>query len=93
MCCTRARRSLGEQYVRLTGDVLLAAGQIAYLGPFTAAYRSEVLREWVAGCQAKGIPCNDRFKLESVLGNPVKVRAHALTSLWRALAPCWRAPS
>jgi hypothetical protein len=36
---TAAAASLGEQFVRLTGDVLLAAGQIAYLGPFTAAYR------------------------------------------------------
>jgi hypothetical protein len=35
----------------LTGDVLLAAGQIAYLGPFTAVYRSDILRDWVAACQ------------------------------------------
>ena len=30
---------LGKEYEQLTGDVLLAAAQIAYLGPFTAAYR------------------------------------------------------
>lgn len=36
---TLAGRSLGELYIKLTGDVLLAAGQIAYLGPFTAMYR------------------------------------------------------
>lgn len=65
---------LGEQYVQLTGDVLLASGQIAYLGPFTATYRSDVMRDWVTSCQAKGIPCHDRFKLESVLGDPVKVQ-------------------
>ncbi|MEW5311651.1 MAG: hypothetical protein WDW38_003347 [Sanguina aurantia] len=36
---TAAALSLGEQHVKLTGDVLLSAGQIAYLGPFTALYR------------------------------------------------------
>ena len=30
---------LGQQYVLLTGDVLLAAAQIAYLGAFTSTYR------------------------------------------------------
>nr|8GLV_Kg Chain Kg, DHC_N2 domain-containing protein [Chlamydomonas reinhardtii] len=71
---TAAARSLGEQYVRLTGDVLLAAGQIAYLGPFTALYRSSALGQWVQECQRRGVPCADRFKLETVLGDPVKIR-------------------
>ena len=105
--------------------MLLAAGQIAYLGPFTAVYRwgaikvsgiqavialglsslffqaldlhpcvnaeqikfhderpccscdthrrSDVLRDWVSACQVKSIPCGERFKLEAVLGDPVKV--------------------
>jgi dynein heavy chain len=30
---------LAKEYEQLTGDVLLASAQIAYLGPFTAAYR------------------------------------------------------
>ncbi|KAG2490029.1 hypothetical protein HYH03_011494 [Edaphochlamys debaryana] len=72
---TAAARSLGEQYIKLTGDVLLAAGQIAYLGPFTAPYRASVLVQWVAACQKNDVPCNDRFKLETVLGDPVKIRA------------------
>lgn len=71
---TAAARALGEQYVKLTGDVLLAAGQIAYLGPFTGSYRAYVLGQWVTACQRSGIPCNDRFKLEAVLGDPVKIR-------------------
>ena len=36
---TAAARTLGDQYIKLTGNVLLAAAQIAYLGPFTASYR------------------------------------------------------
>lgn len=71
---TAAAVSLGEQYVKLTGDVLLAAAQIAYLGPFTALYRSDCVKGWVASAQSRGIPCNDRFRLDAVLGDPVKVR-------------------
>ncbi|GLI65190.1 hypothetical protein VaNZ11_008652 [Volvox africanus] len=71
---TTAARSLGELYIKLTGDVLLAAGQIAYLGPFTAGYRSTVLAQWVTACQRNDVPCNERFKLEIVLGDPVKIR-------------------
>jgi dynein heavy chain len=41
---TAAATSLAAEYTMLTGDVLLAAAQIAYLGPFTAGYR------WVQSC-------------------------------------------
>ncbi|KXZ48211.1 DHC-9 protein [Gonium pectorale] len=78
---TMAARGLGELYIKLTGDVLLAAGQIAYLGPFTAMYRSTVLSQWVSACQRTDIPCNDRFKLELVLGDPVKVRQWTIWGL------------
>jgi hypothetical protein len=36
---TAAAENLTLRYIKLTGDVLLAAAQIAYLGPFTAGYR------------------------------------------------------
>ena len=31
------------------------------------------MRDWVAACNGAGIPCSEKFKLETVLGNPVKV--------------------
>jgi len=71
---TVAATNLGEQCAKLLGDVLLAAGQIAYLGPFTASYRIDVLHSWLERCREKGVPCSERFKLEAVLGDPVKVR-------------------
>ncbi len=33
-----------------------------------------MLRQWVAKCQEYGIPCAASFRLETVLGDPVKVR-------------------
>jgi len=34
-------------YQNLTGDILISAGEIAYLGAFTAAFRSAIIEEWV----------------------------------------------
>jgi dynein heavy chain len=37
-------------YERLTGDVLISSGMIAYLGAFTSAFRKEISEEWVIKC-------------------------------------------
>eukprot|EP00775_Hariotina_reticulata_P006671 gene6671-6895_t len=71
---TAAAERLGKEFEQLTGNVLLAAAQIAYLGAFTSVYRSDCLHGWVQACQAMGVPCSDKFKLGAVLGDPVKVR-------------------
>lgn len=36
--------------------------------------RTDILARWVSACQQAGVPCSDKFKLSSVLGEPVKVR-------------------
>lgn len=44
---TAVAQESGEQLVKLTGDVLLGVGAIAYLGAFTAGFRSEITKECV----------------------------------------------
>eukprot|EP00698_Gefionella_okellyi_P021809 TRINITY_DN713_c0_g3_i1.p1 TRINITY_DN713_c0_g3~~TRINITY_DN713_c0_g3_i1.p1 ORF type:complete len:2250 (-),score=595.98 TRINITY_DN713_c0_g3_i1:82-5835(-) len=56
------------------GDILLSAGFIAYLGPFTLQYRQELLAQWVIACNDRRIPCSPDFSLASVLGNPIQLR-------------------
>lgn len=46
------------KYINLTGDVLVSAAVMAYLGPFTATFRNGQLGGWVALCKAKDIPCS-----------------------------------
>jgi dynein heavy chain len=58
-------------YVNLTGDVLISAGVIAYLGPFTSVFRDRAINEWVGLCQAKGIPSSETVSLNATLGDPV----------------------
>lgn len=55
--CVRACRwtdtaqSLARAYVNLTGDMLVSAGIIAYLGAFTAAYRVKIIDQFVDLCK------------------------------------------
>lgn len=41
---TAVAKTLGENYVNLTGDILLSSGFIAYMGAFTASYRCHEIR-------------------------------------------------
>ena len=67
-------KELKVNYENLTGDVLLSAGLIAYLGVFTAAFRTEIVKEWVEKTNEVKIPSSDNFGLVPILGNPVTLR-------------------
>ncbi len=66
--------NLGDQFTRLTGDVLISAGVLAYLGPFTAKYREKQMLEWVTLLKERGIPCSAKPSLTTTLGDPVRIR-------------------
>ncbi|CAF4262296.1 unnamed protein product [Rotaria socialis] len=78
---TDQARKLGERYTKLTGDILLSAGVVAYLGPFTVNYRVDCIRQWVDLCKSKRIPCSDVFSLNTTLGDAVKIRAWQIAGL------------
>ncbi len=48
---TQAAADLQRIYDNLLGDVLISAGVIAYLGPFTSAFRDECTSDWVKLCK------------------------------------------
>jgi dynein heavy chain len=66
--------NLGKQFERLTGDVLISSGLLAYLGPFTAKFRDEQLAMWADLIKESGIPCSEKPSLNTTLGNPVMIR-------------------
>ncbi|CAG9464833.1 unnamed protein product [Pedinophyceae sp. YPF-701] len=80
---TAAAERLGAQLEQLVGDVLLSAGQIAYLGPFTYPYRSAALQEWTKACNEYAVPCSDHFTLLNCLGDQVKIRQWNIQGLPR----------
>mmetsp|Transcript_46773 Transcript_46773/g.83798 ORF Transcript_46773/g.83798 Transcript_46773/m.83798 type:complete len:4084 (-) Transcript_46773:846-13097(-) len=73
-------KSLVEKKVNLTGNMLIAAGAIAYIGPFTSKYRARMLRLWVEQCQAIGLPVDPSFALDH-LTQPVTIRQWGIKGL------------
>ncbi|GAX74205.1 hypothetical protein CEUSTIGMA_g1654.t1 [Chlamydomonas eustigma] len=78
---TEAAAALGGKYQNLTGDMLISAGVISYLGAFTMAYRDQVVGRWVAGLETFGIPRSGKFSLVASLGDPVKIREWGIAGL------------
>ena len=74
-------KHLGQIYVKLTGDVLLSAGVVAYLGAFTVTFRNRCIDEWITLCNAKQIPCSETFSLSATLGEPVAFRDWQIAGL------------
>ncbi|KPI87221.1 putative dynein heavy chain [Leptomonas seymouri] len=56
------------------GTMALAAGAVAYLGPFTSTYRGRLLRAWYDKCVELGLPVGQtEFQLSSIM-DPVRIR-------------------
>jgi dynein heavy chain len=47
----------------LIGDIIIAAGVIAYLGVFSEEYRSEAIENWINIMKSFKIKSSDEFKL------------------------------
>ncbi|XP_052421590.1 dynein axonemal heavy chain 7 [Carassius gibelio] len=73
--------NLGELYNNLTGDILISAAVVAYLGAFTSSFRQRATEEWIDMCKARGIPCSKNMSLMNSLGEPVKIRSWTIAGL------------
>uniref|UniRef100_A0A8C8E5I8 Dynein heavy chain n=1 Tax=Otus sunia TaxID=257818 RepID=A0A8C8E5I8_9STRI len=65
----------------ITGDVLVAAGFVAYLGPFTGHYRVALCKEWLRQLSENNIPHTKEPNLISTLGDPVEIRSWQIAGL------------
>eukprot|EP00879_Flechtneria_rotunda_P026217 GHRR01027941.1.p1 GENE.GHRR01027941.1~~GHRR01027941.1.p1 ORF type:complete len:496 (+),score=168.93 GHRR01027941.1:134-1489(+) len=65
----------------LTGDMLISAGIIAYLGAFTASFRQQLVDSFVHICDKAGLAHSARYSLTSVLGEPVTMHSWLLGGL------------
>ena len=72
---------LSEKYKRVTGDILVSSGFVAYLGAFTVTYRNDCAEKWLELCTSKGIPCTPHFSLSATLGQPVLIRDWQIAGL------------
>ena len=60
--------------VNLVGDMVIGAGCVAYMGPFTAEYRQALISGWAKHARSIGIDCDLQFSLTRSLGDPVVMR-------------------
>ncbi|NXR16043.1 DYH1 protein, partial [Semnornis frantzii] len=75
-----AVKNLDYEISNVTGDVLLATGFVAYLGPFTGPYRVALCKEWLGQLSENSIPHSKESNLISILGDPMEIRS------WQAIA-------
>lgn len=78
-----AAQHLQEVFNNLIGDILVSAGVIAYLGPFTFVFREECILDWVTLCRSSNIACSAKFSLTQCLGDPVKIQQWNINGLPR----------
>ena len=56
------------------GNMVLCAGAVAYLGPFNAKFRLELMEKWMQKCKNLSIPVDPKFELLNVFVDPVELR-------------------
>jgi dynein heavy chain len=71
---TQTVKVLDVDLINLVGNIILAAGYISYVGPFTAKYRDGLLKRWMKFATSKGIPFSSDFAVDRILGDPVQIR-------------------
>ena len=74
-------KSLEGDLKNLVGNIMLAAGFVAYLGPFTLNYRNSLMEGWVSFARSQRVPVNPVFSAERILADPVEVREWTLAGL------------
>jgi dynein heavy chain len=72
---------LAEKYELLPGDSLVAAGMVAYAGPFVAEYRVDFEILWRNTMEAEKIVFSEGANLVNVLGQPVTVQQWSVCGL------------
>lgn len=59
----------------ITGDTIIAAGSITYLGPFTDEYRKEITRSWLQELTQYNVRYSPNYSLSNVLVDPSELRS------------------
>jgi dynein heavy chain len=64
---------LRSDFTNLVGNMMLSAGCISYMGPFTADYRKMLVKAWNETATEINIPVDPNFSFTRVLSDPLEV--------------------
>lgn len=70
-----------ELLANVVGDIVVSAGTVAYLGPFTEEYRADLRNTWCTRMKEIELPHTDAASLVSTLSDAVEVRDWQLHGL------------
>ena len=71
---TKLVSQLSSEHSKITGNILLAAGSIAYLGPYTSKFRNQVQKDWLQVINNQHISFSENTSLISSLGSAVLIK-------------------
>mmetsp|Transcript_44767 Transcript_44767/g.87731 ORF Transcript_44767/g.87731 Transcript_44767/m.87731 type:complete len:3997 (-) Transcript_44767:184-12174(-) len=74
-------KTLSADLVNVYGNVLLAAGFISYIGPFTAGFRNNLVVDWTKFTIGVGVNVDPEFNFVRILSDPLQVRKWNLQGL------------
>jgi dynein heavy chain len=74
-------KRLGIEFDFLVGNCLVAAGMVAYSGPFTAQYRAQLEEQWSAKIIELGIKIAPKVSMKEILEDPVQTKTWTASSL------------
>ena len=78
---TQNLEELAEAEKNLLGDTLMIALHVAYIGPFSYAYRSTVIQQLIKKCEDEKIQLSKDFLLENIAADPVTLREWQVNGL------------
>ena len=68
------RPVMEQRYFQLTGDILLAAGTVAYLGYFPHEERQKEIVKWQERAKQLNVPFSEDYSLQGSLGNQITIQ-------------------
>jgi dynein heavy chain len=65
----------------IAGNSVVAAGMVAYAGPFTAEYRTKLEKDWATKLKDLGIEHTEGVTMRNFLGVAVKIQSWNIAGL------------
>ena len=78
---TETVKVLNVALKNVVGDILVSAGTVSYLGPFTSDFRADIVSGWRDKMAEDGVPHTRGCDIVSTLAIPVELRSWQLAGL------------
>ncbi|KAH7827931.1 dynein haevy chain 8, inner dynein arm 4 [Monocercomonoides exilis] len=78
---TKEMKDIEQLEYNVMGDVLISAGTVCYLGPFTSQFRADLITQWKEALTEMNFPFSANASIQTTFADPVRVRQWGLDGL------------